>query len=186
MFRTANSDNHLVKYNGQSLEGLTADTCVEYMLRCIPALRGFHEVRDKAHRNLIVATAIVLRQYEEMEEEVGNALVDSEGTPTSMAAGTTMQVNFLDIINAIIRDSHSEGNFHRHELLDVAYWICLRQEVYSAFTQKRMPRMLLAPEQWADASTVNKTVMHAAQVAKWLFEDRSSGEWGMVSLHPLV
>ncbi|KAF3053336.1 hypothetical protein E8E11_011172 [Didymella keratinophila] len=92
-------------------------------------------------------------------------------------ASRQTKVNFLDIINAVIRNSYDEANIGRHEFLDVAYWICLRQEVYSAFTQKRTPRMLLAPEQWHNATTVNKTVMHAAQVAKWLFEGGQSTEW---------
>lgn len=147
------------------------------MLACIPALMSFHESHHRVHKHLIVATAIVLRQYEEMDDEQNDDdPCDPESTPSRVRHRQT-QVNFLDIINAIIRSSHDEGNFNRHELLDVAYWICLRQEVYSAFTQRRVPQILLAPEQWANAATVNKMVMHGAQVAKWLFEDRSLAEW---------
>lgn len=163
------------QYEGQILTGLTAYTAVEYMLACIPALRDFHTNHDKEHRKLIVATAIILRQFEEMDDgndQGGLACLDS-----SNRGDHHTQVNFLDIINAIIRSSYEEGNFNRHEFLDVAYWISLRQEVYSAFTQKRSPQMLLAPEQWTNAAAVNKMVMHAAQVAKWLFDERSVGEW---------
>jgi hypothetical protein len=167
-----------IRYEGQHLTSLTADSAVEYMLACIPALREFHKVHDKENRELIVATAIVLRQFEEMEDEK-DVLSQPEFTEHGNDTQPQAQVNFLDIINAIIRSSYDEGNFDRHELLDVAYWICLRQEVYSAFTQKRTPRMLLAPEQWTDAVTVNKMVMHTAQVAKWLFDDRSIVEWSM-------
>jgi hypothetical protein len=165
-----------IEYEGQSLMGLTSHAAVEYMLACIPALRGFHGIQDKEHRKLIVATAIVLRQFEEMEDEsdVSSQIdfVEHSGETNHQA-----RVNFLDIINSIIRSSHDEGNFNRNELLDVAYWICLRQEVYSAFTQKRSPRTLLAPEQWTNAAAVNKMVMHAAQVAKWLFDDQTLEEW---------
>jgi hypothetical protein len=146
------------------------------MLVCIPALRQFHESQDKEHRKLIVATAIVLRQFEEMEDE-GNESSQDGFLDYNHDNHRQARVNFLDIINTIIRSSYDEGSFDRHELLDVAYWICLRQEVYSAFTQKRTPQMLLAPEQWANAATVNKMVMHAAQVAKWLFDDQSVEEW---------
>jgi hypothetical protein len=169
------------QYEGQQLTGLTAHSAVEYMLACIPALREFHEIHDKEHRELIVATAIVLRQFEEMEDEADSsrpAIIDNDGHLHCQAP-----VNFLDIINAIIRCSHDEGDFNRHELLDVAYWICLRQEVYSAFTQKRSPQMLLAPEQWTSAAAVNKMVMHTAQVAKWLFNDRSNDEWSTSNNH---
>lgn len=163
------------QYDGQPLKGLTAYTAMEYMLACIPALRDFHMITDKEHRKLIVATAIVLRQFEEMEDENDPSVL---AVPDSNSGGDCrVQVNFLDIINAIIRSSRDEGNFDRHEFLDVAYWICLRQEVYFAFTQKRSPQMLLAPEQWTNAAAVNKMVMHAAQAAKWLFGDGSLDEW---------
>lgn len=173
---TKHATTDRIQYEGQLITELTADTPVEYMLACIPALRQFHENQNKELRKLIVATAIVLRQFEEMEEE-GDEQCRSYPTQNITEADRQIQVNFLDIINAIIRKSYDEGNFDRDELLGVAYWICLRQEVYSAFTQKRTPQMLLAPMQWDNAATVNKTVMHAAQVAKWLFEDRSMEEW---------
>lgn len=172
-----------IQYQGQTLTGFTAHTSVEYMLACIPALREFHEIHDKEHKKLIVATAIILRQFEEMEDE--NASPRATNVETNGQGNDGIQVNFLNIINSIIRSSHDEGNFGRHEFLDVAYWISLRQEVYSAFTQKRSPQMLLAPEQWTAAAAVNKMVMHAAQVAKWLFDDRSIDEWSthIVFLH---
>jgi len=154
-----------IHYEGQVITGLTIDTSVEYMLACIPTLRRFHEISDQGLREMILAAAIILRQFEEMED------YDHE------EATRQTKVNFLDIINAVIRDSYDEASIGRHEFLDVAYWICLRQEVYSAFTQKRTPRMLLAPEQWHNATTVNKTVMHTAQVAEWLFEGGQATEW---------
>lgn len=165
-----------IRYEGQDLTGLTAHTAVEYMLACIPVLRQFHNIQAKTQRKLVVATAIVLRQFEEMEDD---PIDSSQITSKELVDGGhhETQVNFLDIINTIVRASYDEGKVDHHDLLDVAYWICLRQEVYSAFTQKRTPQMLLAPEHWIDAATVDKTVMHAAQVAKWLFEDRSVDEW---------
>ncbi|XPS74037.1 hypothetical protein M3J09_006163 [Ascochyta lentis] len=167
------------QYEGQHLAGLTVHSAVEYMLACIPALKEFHRIQDKEHRKLIVATAIILRQFEEIEDE-------SDSCQPTIADGNgevhpQVRVNFLDIINATIRSSHDEGIFDRHELLDVAYWICLRQEVYSAFTEKRSPQMLLAPEQWTSAATANKMVMHTAQVAKWLFSEQEIGEWSRLN-----
>lgn len=183
LYRTATASNASIQYEGELLPNLDAHSSVEYMLACIPALRSFHETNDIMRKKLIVATAIVLRQFEEMENEEDCSHI-TDTTQIDNEVRRQSQVNFLDIINTIIRDSHNKGDFNHQGFLDVAYWICLRQEVYSAFTQKRVPQMLLAPEQWASAAPVNKMVMHAAQVAKWLSEDRNLEEWRMHSSSP--
>ena len=165
-----------ILYRGHLLHDVTQHYATEHMLACIPALRDFHQIQDKEHRELIVATAIILRQFEEMEEDEDD-IVDAV-SPTDVNVTTqSTRVNFLNIINAVIRSSYSEGNFDRQGLFDVAYWISLRQEVYYGLTRRRSPKMLLAPEQWSHAATVNKTVMHAAQVSKWLHGSRSKQEW---------
>lgn len=165
-----------IVYKGQHFPELTSYTAVEYMLACIPALRELHNMHDKALRDLIVATAVILRQCEEMEDEDDIALLPP-AAQNDEGSGRRSRVNFLDIINTVIRSSQIDGEFSRNALLDVAYWISLRQEVYSAFTQRRSPQMLLADEQWHGAAAVNKMVMHAAQVAKWLYDDRSIDGW---------
>lgn len=154
---------------------------MENMLACIPALRSFHQTQDKEHQELIVATAIILRQFEEMEDDEENSSFTTP-EPTSPNTPNSERVNFLDIINTVIRSSHLEETFDPQGLSNAAYWISLRQEVYYAFRRGRSPQMLLAPEQWVHAAPANKTVMHAAQVAKWLFEYRSEQEWRGFSL----
>uniref|UniRef100_A0A8H7K7K6 Zn(2)-C6 fungal-type domain-containing protein n=1 Tax=Bionectria ochroleuca TaxID=29856 RepID=A0A8H7K7K6_BIOOC len=73
-----------IVYRGQVLHGLTPGTAVEYMLQCMPALRAFHDTFDEDTRTLTLTTAVILRQFEEMEydneagEEEGSAAVDSE------------------------------------------------------------------------------------------------------------
>ncbi|KAF2019511.1 hypothetical protein BU24DRAFT_386447 [Aaosphaeria arxii CBS 175.79] len=159
-------------YQGQILTNLTPHVAVEYMLKCLPALRSFHEIQDDDQRDLIIATAIILRQFEEIED-VESINID-EALPEGSSTGG---VNFLDIINTVLRSSHIVHNPNGQGLIHVVYWISLRQEVYSAFMGRRSPQMLLSQEHWNDAEAIDKTIMHAAQVAKWLFDDGSENEW---------
>ncbi|TQS33596.1 hypothetical protein Golomagni_06053, partial [Golovinomyces magnicellulatus] len=58
-----------IMYHGQLLPNLTQDHAVEYTLKCIPAFRRFHEVHDDDFRDSIIATAVILRQLEEIDDE---------------------------------------------------------------------------------------------------------------------
>jgi hypothetical protein len=87
------------------------------------------------------------------------------------------RVNFLAIINAVLRSSNSADLVKRLDLLDASYWIALRQEVYYALRRGYSPQMMEPPVAWDDISAQNKLVIHASQVAKWLYDDRSEAEW---------
>ncbi|KAJ4341539.1 hypothetical protein N0V95_007185 [Ascochyta clinopodiicola] len=99
------------QYEGQDLTGLTCHSAVKYMLACIPALREFHGFQDKERKELIVATAVILRQYEEIEDESDPYQPTIEDD--NRGVRTQVRVNFLDIINSIIRNSLNEGMFNR-------------------------------------------------------------------------
>lgn len=60
----------VVVYHGQPLPGLGEHAAVEYMLRCIPALRQFDGATTADdYRGSIMATAVILRQLEEIDHE---------------------------------------------------------------------------------------------------------------------
>ena len=166
-----------ILYHGQLLPNITPNLAVEYMLKCIPALRQFHESEDAERREHIIATAVILRQFEEIEEDEDETDYSASIDESNPHSYTHERVNFLAVINAAVRSSHSEDLFHRRDLFNAAYWIAVRQEVYYAFTRKQSPQMFLAPTLWQDASTSNKMIIHASQVAKWLWDDRSEHEW---------
>lgn len=145
------------------------------MLKCIPGLREFHNVQDDDFRESIIATAVILRQLEEIDDED-----DKHGAPG--AEGDTShrpkhQVNFLAIIDAVLRSPPSQSLFGSRSLIQAAYWMALRQEIYHSFTRKHPPQMMLEPEYWHGASRANQICMHTAQVAKWRWTDRSEREW---------
>ncbi|KAH6981690.1 hypothetical protein BKA56DRAFT_584309 [Ilyonectria sp. MPI-CAGE-AT-0026] len=166
-----------IVYHGQLLPNLTPNTAVEYMLKCIPVLKEFHETRDEETRELIVTTAVILRQFEEMEDE------DDEETNMGDANGEYSstqiygRVNFLAILNEVLRSSNSADLVQRLDLLNASYWIALRQEVYFALRKGYSPQMVEPPVEWADISPENKLVIHTSQVAKWRFDGRSETEW---------
>ncbi|KAM3438838.1 hypothetical protein NHJ13734_004036 [Beauveria thailandica] len=155
-----------ILYQGQLLTKLGNHDAVEYMLKCIPAFRQFHQNGDDDFRESIIATAVILRQLEEIDEEDEDADDDLDMTGDDHVLHEK-QINFMPIINAVLRDPASQAMFGHRSLIQAAYWFALRQEIYHSFTRRKPPQLDLPPEYWQGASNVNKTVMHTVQVAKW-------------------
>lgn len=166
-----------IEYHGQLLPNLDQNAPMEYTLRCIPAMRQFHDLQDNEYRESIVATAVILRQLEEIDDEE-----DERDRPDhrSSTGARPPQINFLPIIDAILRSPPSRHLFAQRGVTQAAYWMALRQEIYHSFTRREPPQMFLAAEYWAGASKANKSVMHSVQVAKWCWGDRSEFEWGEI------
>ncbi|PNY27938.1 Uncharacterized protein TCAP_02134 [Tolypocladium capitatum] len=155
-----------ILYHGQLLPDLDEHAAVEYMLKCIPALRRFRDVQDDEYRDSIIATAVILRQLEEMDNED-----DAPEHPMERP------VNFLAVIDAVLRSLPSQAVFGQRSLMQAAYWMALRQEIFNSFTRREAPQLMLPPEFWHSASRANKVVMHLVQVAKWHWGDGSEREW---------
>ncbi|CAG9953519.1 unnamed protein product [Clonostachys rosea f. rosea IK726] len=164
-----------VVYFGQPLPKLDRHSSVEYMLRCIPALRHFHDAQDDEYRDSIIATCVLLRQLEEIDDEEEGA---SEDGPQPFAVQPMQkQINFLPIIDAVLRSPPSQTLFGRRSLIRASYWMALRQEIFHSFTRRQAPQMILAADYWSGASSANKAVMHTVQVVKWRWGDGSAQEW---------
>lgn len=167
-----------ILYHGQLIPNLSEHDAVEYMLKCIPALRHFHEIDDDDYRDSIIATAVILRQLEEIDEEEDDAPVNAGGSHQD--DGTHLhssKVNFLPIINSVLRSSASQTLFGRRSLIEAAYWMALRQDIYFSFTRKQPPQLFPSMELWHSASKANRAVFHTIQCAKWRWEDGSEREW---------
>lgn len=166
-----------ILYQGQLLPNLDKHSAVEYTLKCIPALRRFHsETEDDDYRDSIIATAVILRQLEEIDdEEDGSQHPDNLHSFAHHSSGK--QINFLPIIDAVLRSPPSQSLFGRRSLIRAAYWMALRQEIYHSFTRRQAPQMILAADYWPGASNANKAVMHTVQVVKWRWGDGSEQEW---------
>jgi hypothetical protein len=142
------------------------------MLKCIPALRQFHDTNDDGYRDSIIATAVILRQLEEIDDEEDDSSVEGS---THLPQG--QRLNFLPIIDAVLRSPSSQMQLEHRSLMQAAYWMALRQEIYYSFTRRQPPQLILALNHWSTASKVNKTVMHTVQVARWRWSDGSKEEW---------
>ncbi|WXC44474.1 hypothetical protein QX201_004208 [Fusarium graminearum] len=157
-----------IVYRGQPLPNLTPGSAVEYMLKCIPVLKDFHTTQDGEIRELIVTTAVILRHFEELDDhdqETDSEMDFNEG------------VNFLAILNAVLRSLTADDLNHRRGLLNASYWVALRQEVYYSLLKGYSPQIVEPPGEWVDISPANKLVSHTNQVAKWLFGDKSKDGW---------
>ncbi|KAK7226946.1 hypothetical protein V2G26_014949 [Clonostachys chloroleuca] len=169
-------DGHIM-YRDQLLHDIHPGTAVEYMLKALPALRGFHTTYDEDTRGLMVATAIILRQFEEMEddhdddeEEAKRADPDSPNTPPQ-------RVNFLSIISTVLKSSNTEEWSNHSSLLKASYWIALRQEIYYGLLKGHPPDFVQTPQIYANASPTNRLIIHASHVTAWHFDGRSEQEW---------
>ncbi|KAH7259460.1 uncharacterized protein BKA55DRAFT_537157 [Fusarium redolens] len=160
-----------ILYQGQLLPKLTPHDAVEYTLKCIPALRDFHLIQDDEKLESIIATAVILRQLEEIDDE------EDQDQERNQRRNAKPQVNFLAIIDAVLRSPPSRTLFGRRSLIQAAYWMAVRQELYHSFTKRHPPKMILDPEYGHGASKANKIVLHTAQVAKWRWADGSEQEW---------
>ncbi|CZS82962.1 unnamed protein product [Fusarium graminearum] len=162
------------------LPKLTPHDAVEYTLKCIPALRDFHTIQDDEKLESIIATAVILRQLEEIDDEEDSNSDHSEQERNNHGKEATTskpQVNFLAIIDAVLRSPPSRTLFGRRSLIQAAYWMAVRQELYHSFTKRHPPKMVLDAEYGLGASKANKIVLHTAQVAKWRWADGSEQEW---------
>ncbi|RDA84374.1 hypothetical protein CP532_2601 [Ophiocordyceps camponoti-leonardi (nom. inval.)] len=159
-----------ILYHDQLLPNLNEHAAVEYMLKCIPALRQFHDMHDDDYRDSIITTAVILRQLEEIDHE-----------DESSAGPARKQVNFLAIIDAVLRSLPSLDVFAQRSLMQAAYWMALRQEIFNSFTRHEAPQLILPLEFWHSASKANKVVMHLVQTAKWHWGDGSESEWQRLS-----
>jgi hypothetical protein len=164
-----------ILYKGQLLRQLTPDVAVKYMLRCLPALREFNDECDGETRELILTTAVILRQFEEIDDDDEHDLGQQEQQSSSHSGPG--RINFLSVINAVLRSSGSEHLFRHSQLLGAAYWINLRQEVYFALRKGYAPETVETPQQWIDVNPANKLVVHANRVVKWLYSGKSREEW---------
>ncbi|KAL7899862.1 hypothetical protein HDV63DRAFT_327608 [Trichoderma sp. SZMC 28014] len=162
-----------ISYHGQLIPNLSEHDAVEYMLKCIPALRHFHEIDDDDYRDSIIATAVILRQLEEIDEDEDDVTGSHQGDTHLHSS----KVNFLPIINSVLRSSASQTLFGRRSLIQASYWFALRQEIFHSFTRKQPPQLFPSMELWHSASKANRAVFHTIQCAKWRWEDGSEREW---------
>lgn len=146
------------------------------MLKCIPYLFDFSNVGDDEYRENIIAAAVILQQYEEIEKDDENDDIEgyeSVGIPNHQ----THLTSFLAVTQGIVDNYASFPTFASETLANATFWIAVRQEVYEYFINKRSPTMKFVLYDMGPVSPANRLVMHAAEVTKWNWGDKTYGEW---------
>ncbi|KAJ5638978.1 uncharacterized protein N7484_006840 [Penicillium longicatenatum] len=157
-----------IVYCGQSLPDLKKSSALEYMLKCIPDLIQFPEIQDPLDQENIMAATVILRQYEEMEEEMDEVnQVDG-------------RVNFLAITKAII-DSMIASPLDQ-SLANAAYWVTVRQEIYYALTRKTVPHLRFDWQPNHPRPVANNFILFTGEVAQWRWGKQIPEEWARLKL----
>lgn len=159
-------------YQGQLLPNLEKSSALEYMLKCIPDLVEFPNIHDPLQQENLMAATVILRQYEEMEEEMEESEVQSAQRGA---------VNFLAITHTII-DSMSPSPLDC-SLATATYWITVRQEIYFALTREAVPHLRFDADRWVNVSIANTMIMFSGQVATWRWGNKSAQEWSECDNH---
>ncbi|KAL2850505.1 hypothetical protein BJX68DRAFT_266711 [Aspergillus pseudodeflectus] len=161
-----------IVYCGQLLPELKESTAMEYMLKCIPDLIEFPKIQDPVEQENIMAATVILRQYEEIEEDVDD---DGADMNTETHHYSFERVNFLGITQTII-DAMSTSPI-RSSLARACYWITIRQETYYALTRETVPHLRFDSDRWPNASIADDMILFAGQVATWCWTEKSSEQW---------
>ena len=169
-----------ILYRGQLLPHLKKSTALEYMLRCIPDLVKFPEIQDPIHQENLMAATVILRQYEEMEEETDEGETNAE-------VYAHERVNFLGITQTIIDSMMASPlDYSDYSLATAAYWIVIRQEIYYALTRESVPHLRFDVDRWHNASIANNVILFTGQVATWRWGQKLPDEWGKHDSHSEV
>jgi hypothetical protein len=118
-----------------------------------------------------MAATVILRQYEEMEEDMDMDV-----------SHLYKRVNSLSITQTII-DSMSAPPFNSSSLANASYWITARQEVYYALTRQTVPYLRFDTDRWPNASIADNMIIFAGQVVTWLLGEKSPEKWSELKGH---
>ncbi|KAJ5707378.1 hypothetical protein N7488_007179 [Penicillium malachiteum] len=121
-----------------------------------------------------MAATVILRQYEEMEEELDGANADGNFYLNG-------RVNFLAITHTII-DSMIVSPLDQ-PLATAAYWITVRQEIYYALTREATPYLRFDADLWRNPSVASNMILFTGQVAMWRWGQQQPDEWGNLNFH---
>ncbi|KAJ5549600.1 hypothetical protein N7513_006834 [Penicillium frequentans] len=165
--------SHGIVYCGQSLPDLKKSSALEYMLKCIPDLIRFPEIQDPDHQANIMAATVILRQYEEMDEEMDEGDIDRD-------YHTDGRVNFLAITKTII-DSMIASPLDQ-SLANAAYWITVRQEIYYALTRETVPHLRFDWQPNHPNPVANNVILFAGEVAQWRWGKQIPEDWAQLKL----
>ncbi|KAK6814062.1 hypothetical protein RU639_010517 [Aspergillus parasiticus] len=146
------------KYDGKLVGNLRPETAIHYHNKCIEHLLSLSESPPEMENENLLAAAIILRFYEE---------VDAPSIAEDMESAVSGIRVFLST-----QAMSASGS----KLCRATYWVALRQEALTAFAKQRPFRLPLGPclpfrsfEPAEDAVWTNRLVIYLADVLQFCF-----------------
>ncbi|KAL5341079.1 hypothetical protein BJX70DRAFT_74541 [Aspergillus crustosus] len=184
-----------IQYDGRVVEELNDETALHYHNKCIHDLLALAADPEHTRNEDLLAAAIILRFYEEVDYplqdekrdnelflRVTNIFIDAQipSIPLSPLASIAPVPSLADT-TAIENPSPLSSPWYMANLRQAAFWVAFRQEVYSAFLKQRPFNMSLsrcevfrsfAPAE--DALWTARAVVFCADVLECCYGNTSS------------
>ena len=142
-------------------------------------MRRFDDSLEDEELESIIVVAVLLRQVEQLDRDSNPAdrcLQSSHRLVTENSSGAD---TFLPVINGILQSSHFRALFQHSGLVQAAYLLVLRQEMYYSMASRRCPT-ITSSKCSPDTSFIHEVTLHVIQVLQLFWSEPSEAEWGEI------
>lgn len=140
-------------------------------------MRRFDDSLENDELESIIVTAVLLRQIEQLDRDSNpseRCLQPSQRLAPGFPPGID---TFLPVINGILQSTHFRKLFQQSGLVQAAYLMVLRQEMYYSMASRRCPT-ITSTKCTPDTSFIHEVTLHVIQVLQLFWSEPLETEWG--------